>query len=411
MKNVDRNQFIKRITACDIMLYGAACRARWFYDRYKGVLNIVSCISNNANEKICSFDDGSQLPVVRPSDAFAEKGENTFIIICVDDGAEIERQLISYGLSAGDDYLHFGLFKMLMSKKKIAVLYGVCYMRPICGCLNKSSDFCRDYEAFYWLSYKTMTAAEYGVFLCLLKICDLYIYNPSISRQEKTLETGILRNLPDCCTRVKLPSVGAEAYHPQSIRPEHAGRAYSVVGEQSAYGPFTGQDWYINQMIDDGKKLAEIKNALKDENFLASDYVRENYEVQIRMMELQESVSDIKICDYLLNNHKKKRLFLDGAHIANDPICEIANRLLEKLGYTSVDYADEMDKVLIYASEVPLYPSVIKALQLSVYETGEPLYKLFTFHGYQNVTFDEYIERYYEYCKHIKSYIERGYFI
>lgn len=411
MKNVNRIQFINKITACDIILFGAGYRTRQFYDHYKGILNIVLCVSNNANEEKCSFDNGSQLTVVRPLDVLAEKEENTFIIICVDDDAEIEKQLISYGLSAGDNYIRYDLFELLMTNKKIAILYGVCYMRPICRCLKKSSDFSQEYEAFYWLSYKAMTATEYGMFLCLLKVCDLYIYNPSISRQERGLEEGYISRLPDYCVRVKLPSVGAEAYHPQTIRPNHAGRTYSVVDEQSAYGPFTGQDWYINQMIDDGRNLIEIKNAIKDENFLPSDFVRENYEIQIRKIELQESTSDIKICDYLAYNHKKKRLFLDGAHIANDPICEIANRLLDRLGYTSVDYAEEVDELLIYASEVPLYPSVIKGLQLSIYEIGEPLYKLFTFHGCQSVTFDEYIERYYDYCKHIKDYIERGYFL
>lgn len=411
MKNVNRIQLINKIAACDIILFGAGNGTRQFYDHYKSVLNIVLCVSNNSNEEKCSFDDGRELTVVRPLDVFVEKGKNTFIIICVDDDAEIEKQLISYGLSAGDDYIRYDLFELLMTNKKIAILYGVCYMRPICHCLKKSSDFSQEYEAFYWLSYKEMTAAEYEMFLSLLKVCDLYIYNPSISRQERALEEVYLRNLPDHCVRVKLPSVGAEAYHPQTIKPEHAGKAYNVVDAQSAYGPFTGQDWYINQMIDDGRRLVEIKKAVKDENFIASDYVRGNYEIQIRKIEIQESASDIKISDYLLYNHKKKRLFLDGAHIANDPICEIANRLLDRLGYASVEFTEEADALLIYASEVPLYPSVIKGLRLSVYENEEPLYKLFTFHGYQSVTFDEYIERYYDYCKHIKLYIERGYFI
>ena len=411
MKNMNRIHFINKIMACDIMLFGAAERTRQFYGRHKRVLNIVSCISNNEKELKCTFDDGSYLPVIRPSYAFAEKKNNVYIIICVDNDAEIEKQLMSYGMTAGDHFIHYELFDLLMTNKKIAILYGVCYMRPICGCLKKSSEFSREYEVFYWLSYRKMTEVEYGIFLCLLKICDLYIYNPSISRHERALEEAYLSNLPDRCMRVKLPSVGAEAYHPQAIKPEHAERRYNVVEAQSAYGPFTCQDWYINQMIDEGKKLAEIKKTIKDENFLAPDYVRENYEVQIRMVELQESASDIKICDYLINNHKRKRLFLDGSHIANAPICEIANRLLDRLGYAPVEYAEEMDAVLIYASEVPIYPSVTKGLQLSVYETEEPIYNLFTFRGYQKVTFDEYIEQYYDYCTHIKSYMERGYFL
>lgn len=411
MKNENRIQLVNRITSCDIMLFGAGYRTRQFYHKYKSVLNIVTCVSNNVKEVECSFEDGSHLPVVRPSEAFPEKKKNIFIIICVDNSVEIEKQLISYGMAAGEDYIYYGIFELLMTRKKIAILYGVCYMRPLCHCLKKSVEFSQEYEAFYWLSYKGMTEVEHAMFLCMLKICDLYLYNPSLSRQGKALEDGYLSNLPERCVRVKLPSVGAEAYHPQTIRPEHGGKVYNVVDAQSAYGPFTGQDWYINQMIDEGKCLNEIKKAIKDENFLTSDYVRENYEIQIRKIELQESTSDIKICDYLISNHKKKRLFLDGVHIANDPICEIANRLLDRLGYAAEEYKEEADDVLIYASEVPVYPAVIEGLQLSVYQTGEPQFKLFTFHGYQSVTFDEYIERYYDYCKHMKCYIERGYFI
>lgn len=411
MKNERRVKFINKISACDIILFGAGHRAHCFYNNYKYLLNIVMCVSNNPKEIECSFEDGSRLPVVRPSESFVKKKNNTFIVICVDNDTEIEKQLISYGMTAGEHYIHYGLFDLLMTRKKIAILYGVCYMRPLCHCLKKSVEFSQEYEAFYWLSYKGMTEAEHAIFLCLLKVCDLYLYNPSISRQERALEEGYLSHLPDCCVRLKVPSIGAEVYHPQTIRLEQGRKAYNVVDAQSAYGPFTAQDWYINQMIDDGKKLAEIKKAIKDEKFLAYDYVRENYEIQIRKIELQESASDIKICDYLVYNHKKKRLFLDGIHIANDPICEIANRILNRLGYAFVDYAEEVEGLLIYASEVPIYPSVIKGLQLSVYETEEPRYNLFTFHGYQSVTFDEYIELYYDYCKQIKKYMEKGYFI
>lgn len=409
MRISNRSQVIRKISACDVVLFGAGYRAHQFYNSYKNVLNIIFCISNNVKERKCSFDDGRQLKVEKPSEVLANKTKNIFFIICADAYLEIESQLISYGMIAGEDYIHYELFNLLMTDKKIAVLYGVCYMRPICQCLKKSSDFYKEYEAFYWLSYKTITSAEHMLLLCLLRVCDLYVYNPSISRQERVVAEGYLSILPENCVRVTLPSVGAEAYHPQAIRTENQGNIYSIVPAESAYGPFTCQDWYINQMIDNGTKLAEVKKAVKDEGFLRPDWVKENYETQIRKIELQECISDIKICDYLTYYHKKKRLFLDGSHISNEPICEVANRLLEKLGYTPLSYVDEADTMLIYASEIPVYPSVIKGLQLSVYENDEPMYRLFTFQGYQRVTFDEYIEQYYDYCVHMKRYIERGY--
>lgn len=406
-----RKKYLKKIIDSRIWLFGAGKRAREFYSKYKRSLNIEGCISNNDSEVEIRVDDGVLLKVDRPSEAVNNAIEKGTIIICVDDYAEIEEQLVSYGLEAGKNYFHYRIFDILMSDKKIAVLYGVCYMRPIFQQLNKSLGFTEEYESFYWLSYKAMTSSEYGLFICILKNCDLYIYNPSISRREKAIEDGHMHILPKKCIRIKVPSVGAEAYHPQAIVPRDAKRSYSIVPENSAYGPFTSQDWHINRMIEEGSSLLDIKRKLNNEKYFSVDEVKDNYERQLRKIEIQECNADIIISDYLKCNHRKKRIFLDGLHVSNEPICEMANRLLELIGCAAVDYMDEIDSMLIYATEVPIYPSVIKGLKLDIYLNQEPLYRLFTVWGYQWISFDEWIERYYNYTIHMKNYIAKGYFL
>lgn len=68
MRISNRSQVIRKISACDVVLFGAGYRAHQFYNSYKNVLNIIFCISNNVKERKCSFDDGRQLKVEKPSD-------------------------------------------------------------------------------------------------------------------------------------------------------------------------------------------------------------------------------------------------------------------------------------------------------------------------------------------------------
>ena len=411
MNKKNGHEYISRLEACSIYMFGAGTKAHYFYEKYKNKLDLKAFLSNEIWIGGEDIDSKTNLMIYNPLNVIPSLTENSAIIICVDEFEEIERQLIGYGLKAGENYIHYKFYELLKSEKKIALFYGVCYMRPICNLLNKSPLFSSEYEVFFFLSYQRMVDTENSFFDFLISVCDLYAYNPSISRQEHAIENAILSRLKSECIKIKISAVGGEAYHPQLIENENKRMAYSVVPEASAYGSFTSQDWVVNNYIDEGVGLEEIRKRIKDKTFFNHEYVLNNYKEKMRLFELQEGFVDIKISDYLIENHKKKRLYLDGIHIGNDPICELANRFLDYIKLDRCDYSDEIDSVLIYASEVPVYNSVIEALDLTIYEEKEPLYNLFTFNGYIKVTFDEYLDRYYDYCTHVKDYLKKGYLI
>lgn len=400
-----RKEYIKLIGQKEIILFGAGAYAVHFYKEFKDIFNIVGCVTNNKKEKVFCVDGEEICPILRVESLDCHSRE--FIIVCANNYAPMEEQLKTMGLHYGLDYIDSETFEVLCSEKKIALFYGVCYSRAVCTCLRNSREFSSRYHSYYWMEYLKMDALQEEFFSYMLELCDLYLYNAFLTPEKRKINNAYLSRLNKHCIHISIPMLIFNGYYPCDINQIGKDNIYNVTSNQTPYSPFPTPDHNVNRMIENGIGLNEILKRVSDSDFYQKEFIIKNYEKEMKKLELAEKIADIEICDFLYENHGKKRLFLNEKHISNVVIMELANRILDKLGLKRDINDDIFEERLLYTSEVPVYPSVIEHLSLEVYKGT---YTLFTFRGDIQLTFEQYVERYYEYCMMMKRCFEYGYF-
>lgn len=399
-----RAEWVDVVRKKKIILFGAGTYAKRFYQDYQDEMQIQYCISNEEEQNVFCIKEREICPVYRVERAVRD--ENRFIILCAEKHEEMEKQLSTYGLQYGIDYMDSGLFRVLTSSRKVAVFYGVCYMRALHHCLVESPYFRDIYDSYYWLNYRTRNVVEQEIFQFLLRTADLYICHNTLN-MENHIYFSLLKQ---DCRIVRIPVVFFNGYHPKTGERIVEDNIYSIVPLDTCFGPFITPDDALNRSIRENRKLPEILRLISDVDYYDKDFLERNYRREIRKIQVAEAAADIQISDYLLENHGKKRLFLNEKHISNCVITEMARRVLEILELDRELPEEELCKRrLLYTTEVPVYPSVIEKLSLNVYGLN-PRYRMFTFGREIDVTFEEYIERYYDYCRMMKKCMEEGYF-
>lgn len=405
---MNREQVKKYIASKEIILFGAGNYARQFYREFHGRLHIAYCLSNNTKEEVFLVDGKEICPVQRADTAMIS--ESQLVILCAACYREMEAQMRDKGYRNGVHYIDSQLVYFLFSDRKIAIFYGVCYMRALYSCMVASTDFSRKYAAFYWLDYRRLAPEEYELYSFLLPLCDLFVYTVNISFEKSRRNQSYLSRLPGKCKKVSIPLIPFNGYHPRTEGTVGEENPYSVVSIKTYYGSFIIPDTNVNQFIKEGKAYDEIVKTIGDPDFYSKSWLEENFAGEVRKLRFAERLSDIKIVDYVLEKHGKERLFLNETHISNPVVIELAGRILSQIGLKRDLPVDKLrEKCLLYTTEVPLYPSVIEHLDLEVYKRN-PTYRLFTFGREMDVTFEEYIRRYYEYSSSMKKWIDEGYF-
>ncbi len=406
--NSNLQQLKKQLTKMEIILFGAGNYAKAFYRDFSEQLNIKYCISNDKNEEIFCIDGQEICPVLRVDSV--NLTDRQMIILCAESFQEMEVQLRDMGYRNGVDYLNSNIVRLLLSNKKLALFYGVCYMRAIYNCIIKSKKFCEKYEAFYWLDYRKMEPQEYEFFSFLLPLCDLFLYNVFVSFDKLQRSQAYLHRLSKECRIIRVPLITFNGYHPRTEGTTGEENPYQITSIKTYYGTFMVPDCNVNRLILEGKSCSEIVKILGDIDFYSKSWLEENFQKEIKKLRLAERLADIKFVDFLLEKHKKERLFLNETHISNLVIIELAKKVLDFIAFENKLPEEWLKKEqLLYTTEIPIYPSVIEHLDLEIYKNN-PKYRLFTFENEIDMSFEEYLERYYEYCICTKRWIEEGYY-
>ena len=407
---MDRKEWTNRVKTADIVLFGAGNYARDFYRDFGKEYHIAGCVTNNPKEKIFEVDDVEVCPVVRVEEEIRQNRVDRYVICASASSKEMGEQLWQLGLIPGRDYCSSDLFRLIVSEKKIAVSYGVCYMRGIYECLRRSPSFSEKFEIFYSLSYMPRSACDDFLLKFIVSMCDLYLYNAFLSPENRRKHEELLRYLSKDTKRISIPVVSGNAYHPQAGQAGKWENPYGIISSKTRWGSFAGVDHNINRMLEAGVDTDTVLETIMDPRFYEPEWLNENYEKCMTGIQFSETVSDIRISDYLTDNRGKQRLFIDANHISNSVIVELSKRIAIRLGCDEDLPLDELNSMqLINTSEIPLYPSVIYGLQLDNY-AGNQIYKMFTFKGPKQVNFEEYVRLYCDYCGNMMRYMNMGFF-
>lgn len=406
---MDREQLLSHIKRKKIILFGAGGKAQEFYKDFKYELSISYCVSNNPTEKVMQIG-GDMVCSVKPVSGMKKITEE-FIITCGGDSFSMQKQLSDMGYRMGEDYIDSAIYRVLVGRKKIALFYGVCYMRAIKECLEYSRVFTNKYCSYYFLDYKAYSFTEQSLLYLLLCSCDLFVYISYLSPSGLRQIDAFLPRLKTDCKRIRIPLITFTGFYPRVSGRVNDANPYCIVSSKAPYSPFLVEDLNINDYINSNKTTDEIINLISDPDYYTKDFLNSNLSKQFQIIKIAEKFSDIKISHYIIDNYKKKRLFLNESHISNELLVEFVKQVLEKLELPN-DIAEEEIQSLapfLYSSEIPIYPSVIHHLDLTQYRDNAQ-YKLFTYQGIRMVTFEDYVVLYIEFCKNMKKYIEMGFF-
>lgn len=404
-----RQDLLSYIRKKKIVLFGAGDKGRKFYVDFCRELKIDHCISNNPEEKVFKIENNRICDVMPIGKSV--KNEDDFIIICASDSISMQTQLSDLGYCMGMDYIDSELYRILAGDKKIALFYGVCYMRAIKECLDYSDAFRGNYNSFYFLDYVKYSMTEKSLFYLLIESCDLFIFTSYLAPHSlRQLDAFFLR-LKNDCTKVSIPLITFTGFHPRIRGKVNDSNPYCIISSKAPYSPFSIEDLNINSLIEEHKFTSEIVDIVSDLNYYSKDFLENNLVKEIQRLRFAEKFSNIKISDFIQENYDKARLFLNESHISNILLIELSKRILIylKIPFGNLEEVVTALPPLLYTTEVPVYPSIIHHLKLNIYK-GEPVYKLFTYQGMRSITFKEYVTLYIEYCRNMKMYIEKGYF-
>jgi hypothetical protein len=177
-----------------------------------------------------------------------------------------------------------------------------------------------------------------------LKTCDVFIYQPLSATYPIYNTNNLLTYIKSSCITISFPYIYNDALVPLYIalrRDIPFNGEYATQGENIKYGNID----VIAKLKHSGHSLDTILK-MYYENTIDFDYER-RMDLSINILKEKEDSTDIKIADFILNNHKKMKLFnyhlsskyMGCNHPSNALLVECANQILTKLGKSDIVYS------------------------------------------------------------------------
>lgn len=406
MKNKIKALVRERLSDRRIILFGAGKIAEEFYEQYGASLNISHCVSNLSKEwgEAAFLGKLDVRKYVR-----SEIQENDYIIVC---GAiafrNIELQLNADNMSMYEDYVESHIAGAVLENKKIALFYGQCVLRDIYECLIQVPAFYEEYTSVFTQTTKNQAIVMNRLLYYMKDISDLYVYTPKVLDLDSIYSLS-LDELPDDCQVVSISNLVVSLYWPQiDTKLDHYNdwylHSYNAERDMDFYHTlYRHEDCNIIRMIQDGKSVVEVVDALSSEEFYSEKEVLRHRNLSLKLVGIAENAVDIKILDFIKNNYQQEMLYQNFIHPNKVIIWEYVSRLLNAIGVS----AQEVENLKTYSPEhihqggdVPIYPSVAKHLQLEfIHEDTQ--YEIMTGNGIVYMNFREYTAHFAEYTKKV----------
>lgn len=247
---------------------------------------------------------------------------------------------------------------------KKCLIYGNCQTAYIKKRLLQNPDFYKIYSQVFTQKVHRIKAEEIPDLETMVSEVDLFIHQIVSDNYRKmpSLGTNYLKSRlkPDCKV-ISFPVAYFTGYHPEMIY-------LKPLNNQPIKGDiYNYHDFNILSGFYQGKSVKKIINSIFDESFYSPYYIKNNFNLTIGELSKRESSLDIKISQFIIDNHQKINLFNTINHPHHPIIGYVVNRILEKLGM-SVQYSESElvsgQESLEYNNYFPIYPSVQKILNL-----------------------------------------------
>lgn len=205
-----------------------------------------------------------------------------------------------------------------MSKSKILFI-GNCQNTGIIHFLNKSEYFEKNFEVKQYANWM-LIENQCEIPMTDIQSADVFVHQPlrpvhGCYSTDPTVEGSIGYYVKDDCVKISYPYIFSSAMWPIA----QAGQ-----GQNRWFG---GE--VLDNLVSQGLSKNDIINLFL-ENKIDWDY-NNRFNKSIEILKSKESITDVKISDFILENYKKQLLFLIPQHPTSAVFLNVANQILQKL--------------------------------------------------------------------------------
>lgn len=261
---------------------------------------------------------------------------------------------------------------------KKCIVFANCHSFPIRRYLLSSRTFRYNYQVMEVPLIQNCNR-ETGIGDHLLRDCDLFIYMRTSDAFGPYLSSNyVLSKLPERCTRISIGNAYFKPYYPQFTYHNK---------ENSLYGY---EDQNVLRLLREGVSRERIISILSDEEFYSQEAMRVLYTDFMNDFRRREIGIDIPLADFIEQHYQKEHLFCTVCHPRYHIIRYLVMNILQKIGISPREIANVLYDVDFIDLIHPIYPSVIKHLNLRFLQPGARIYVM----GNEKLSFQEYIARY-----------------
>lgn len=228
------------------------------------------------------------LPVIRPSEI--KQLQNAFVVICSDAKKDMEEQLEKMKYEIMTDYCFQGQLC-----KKMFVGLGICQIGSVLKALKKNQCFVRK---FFWLifgesRYNESGNADKKRINAYGKFCDVIFY---ASDYYGNYYKGIIERFYVHARHIYQPSYYFLGQHMQMT--DYTGE-FCVRHLNTNKASWFRGDREVDKLINEGYKPDEILSMISNDNYWAKEEIIENWNRQIKKVEVLDRISSLKMADFI----------------------------------------------------------------------------------------------------------------
>lgn len=384
-----------------IVIFGIGGVADRFVDKYAEHMDITYFTSNDPSET--EFHGFRRVEI---SDLISRT--DIYIIICASQvgSAAIESQL-SVCFQFFEQYVDCDSFEQLFAgKRKLLVIEGLCHQELLSKGLEFTPEIGDEYIIkFFWQGLLNQNAALRKTRYMLCQYADYRIIlkmegaqqNDEICREEKIIRT---------------PLIYAQFLYPQIPCVQEMGVTYlhnpymmNSKKNISDIRAFRYTDQNVVRLLKQGLSETDVLGEIRKEDFYDMEYLEKVKASTANINARHDAGCDIRMGEYLMENYKQKKLFLDGQHWSNIFVREAIRQIMSLLGLKESELPDT-DFIMklsgedaVWKNEVPVYPSVSKLLELE-WAKENTTYSMVKLKETKQLNFDDYMRDYIRYVNY-----------
>lgn len=393
MKQEIRNTLLNS----DIILFGETEDTIDFYKKYHKLLNIKFCMTNYSENVALQSMKEYGLSTILYDDV--EFKENDYIVLCDYECYQpIERRLQADGLLEYKNYVSSELADAVLSEKKIAVFMGTAFMGQIVMGLQLQSQITQKYVCIYYAENELLQPyankiAQYKHIarlsdVYITSICDKNMYDAKVLADEFMLNNS---------EKIRVSDYTFNGYYPQ-ISGGRDTYSYFLFRERKRLEmnystlALAREDANLRQYVYQNISVEEIVKRVSDSDFYTEEQVKEHFKSGLEKLKKSDENADVPLAEFIEKSCKGMAVYrnLDEWHV--EAIKYAMKKVAEKLDIILKDVdentlAEQIEEAS--GSELPIYPSVLKYLEIENFVNKK--YRVVTFNKVRYLSFEEYI--------------------